>query len=402
MWRTRRLRELARHHARAVDLAVVSVIFLVTLFATATATGSSPRAAGLSASAVLVAGVSYGALLLRRRRPLLVLAVTVAGAEVYLALCRGELVLTAPLVALYAVAESGGGHRRPVAIGGLAVVALAGLHALQRPGSWLGPENLALAALGGLAVAIGDASRSHRAYVAEVEARARRAELDRQQEARRQVAEERIRIARDLHDMLGHHLALINVQAGVAAHVLDDQPRQTRQALAHIRQTCRAGLADLRDTVGLLRQPGDPAAPTEPTVGLAGLPGLIAGFTRSGLRIAEEVNGAVYPLPHTVDRTAYRIIQESLTNAGKHAGQTAVRLNLHYGRQELRIVVEDDGTGGRSPDGFDAAPRVRDGTGHGIMGMTERVAAVGGNLDAGPQPGGGYRVRATLPLHTDS
>jgi hypothetical protein len=135
-----RLGELARRHTWTVDLATVGVLYLVTLFATAT--GSPPQPAALGAAAVLVAGVSYGALLLRRRRPLLVLAVTLAGAEVYLALCRGEMVLTAPLIALYAVADTDSGRRRPIAIAGLAVVALAGLHALQHRGATSGANGV--------------------------------------------------------------------------------------------------------------------------------------------------------------------------------------------------------------------------------------------------------------------
>ena len=249
----------------------------------------------------------------------------------------------------------------------------------------MGAENLALAALGGLAVAAGDASRNRRAYLAEVEERARRAESERDREASRRVTEERLRIARDLHDVVGHHLALINVQAGVAAHVLDDQPAQVRQSLTHIRQASRAALDELRDTIGLLRGPDEPAAPTEPTVGISALAQLVASFQRSGLRIHQEIRGVVRPLPPATDLTAYRVIQESLTNVCKHSGEPAARLRLTYTDDALQIVVENDG---------DA--RSSGGTGHGIVGMRERVAALGGRLEAGPRRGG-FRVAATLP-----
>ena len=187
-------------------------------------------------------------------------------AEGYLSLFRGHegaLVLAAPLIALYTIGDTGAGgtgRRRNLTIGALAIAALAAVHMLARPASWLGADNLALAALGALALAAGDASRSRRAYTAEVEQRARRAELGREQEARRRVTEERLRIARDLHDVLGHQLALITVQAGVADHLLDVQPGQSRRALGHIRHASRTVSASiscpptatstLRDVVG--------------------------------------------------------------------------------------------------------------------------------------------------------
>jgi signal transduction histidine kinase len=277
-------------------------------------------------------------------------------------------------------------------IGVLAVLTFAGLHMLVKPASWLGADNLALAALGALAVAAGDASRSRRAYLAEVEARARRAERDRDAEAARRVTDERLRIARDLHDVVGHHLALINVQAGVATHVLDTQPRQTREALAHIRQASKTALAELRDTIGLLRQPDEQSAPTEPITGLAGLPELLTSFRRSGLVIDEHVDGAVRPIAVAADLTAYRLIQESLTNVCKHAGLTTVAVRLRYKPDALQVVVDNE----IASDPGSISPRP--GNGHGVVGMRERVTALGGTLSAGPRPNGGYRVTATLPL----
>jgi signal transduction histidine kinase len=377
-------RAIRRHPywPRAADLTVAAVACAAMLFTT------PPDR--MSLAAALTALASCGVLLWRRRRPFAVLAVTMIGAAIYSALTVTHgFALAAPMVALYTAAETTG-RRRALTIGWLTVLVFAVMHAVLRAGPAVDWQNLAVIALGGLAVVAGDAARSRRAYIAQVEERARRAEHDREQEARRRVTEERLRIARELHDVVGHHLALINVQAGVAAHVLDDRPDQARQALAHIRQASRAGLAELRDTIGLLREPGEPKAPTEPTVGLSGLDELIASFARSGMRIERDIEGSACTLPPVVDLTAYRVVQESLTNVRKHADGSAARLRLSYVPSGLRILVEDDGPGG---------PCGTDGTGgHGIAGMRERVAAVGGSLEAGPRPGGGFRVSAVLPL----
>jgi signal transduction histidine kinase len=371
------------------DIAVAAFAFAITLLATAA--GPHLWRGQLSATSILAAGVACGSLVLRRRWPFLVVATATAGAAAYLVTSRAQgLALAAPMIALYTAADLTG-RRKGLIFGWLAVVLMVGMHTMFRPGQpWLSSENLALIALGGLAVAAGDASRSRRAYIAEVEERARRVERDRDQETRRRVAEERLRIARDLHDVVGHQLALINVQAGVAAHVLEDQPDQARQALAHVRQASRAALGELQDTIWLLRQPGDPTAPTEPTVGLWGLSDLIASFARSGLKIDQDVDGTACQLPPIADLTAYRVIQESLTNIRKHAGDASALVRLSYDPAALHIVVEDDGNGGRKSNGG--------GTGHGIAGMRERVAAVGGHLDAGPRPDGGFRVSAVVPL----
>jgi signal transduction histidine kinase len=311
-------------------------------------------------------------------------------AEAYLARYGGDtgtLILGAPVVALYTLAETKD-RRRSLLVAGVLVFAIGAFHTLGRPSRFLGAETIALVALGGLAVAAGDAARNRRAYLAEVVARAEDAERGRDAEARRRVTEERLRIARDLHDSIGHHLALINVQAGVSGHVLTGQPAPVRETFDQIRQRSRAALDELKDTVGLLRQPGDPAAPVEPAVGLAGLDDLVAAFERSGLRI-DRAGAPGGPLPWATDLTAYRIVQESLTNVCKHVGATGVRLSLRQEAGTLTVIVENDGPpalGTPAPAGA-----------HGIVGMRERVAAIGGTLLAGPRPAGGFRVSAVLP-----
>jgi signal transduction histidine kinase len=401
-----RLRGIGRRHPHA-DIAVAAVVYAVTLVTTA----AGPQGGRLDAPAIVVAAVACGVLVARRRWPYLVFLVSAIAAETYLALHeahqavhgahQGSMVLAAPLIALYTAADTSS-RRRAWAIGLLAMLAFAGAHMLVKPSSWLGADNVALAALGALAVAAGDASRSRRAYLAEVEARARRAEHDRDAQAARRVTDERLRIARELHDVVGHHLALINVQAAVATHVLDTQPVQSRAALAHIRQASKSALVELRDTIGLLRQPDEQPAPTEPISGLAGLPELLSAFRRSGLIIDEHVDGTVGPIAVAADLTAYRLIQESLTNVCKHAGPTTVAVRLRYQPDALQVVVDNEATtrgpvtvANTSPDrGLEQAP----GHGHGIVGMRERVAALGGTLSVGLRPNGGYRVTATLPL----
>jgi signal transduction histidine kinase len=380
-----RVQAAARRQPHA-DIAVAAVLLAVTLVTTA----SSRDPAGLDAPGVLLAVLACGALVLRRRWPVPVLVVSTLAAEFFMAPHRGHegaLVLAAPLIALYTVADATA-RRKALIGGGLAILVLAGTHIMIKPSSWMGAENLALAALGALAVAAGDASRNRRAYLAEVEERARRAESERDLEASRRVTEERLRIARDLHDVVGHHLALINVQAGVAGHVLDEQPAQVRQSLAYIRQASRSALEELRDTIGLLRGPDEPAAPTEPTAGLSALAQLVASFRRSGLRVEQDVRGAARPLPSAADVTAYRVIQESLTNVCKHATRPAARLSLAYEPAALHIVVDNSSAGSSA-----GAP-----PGHGIVGMRERVAALGGSLHAGPHGAGGFRVSAVLPF----
>src|SRR5512139_3503047 len=251
-----------RGHPHAADAAIAAIAYGVTLLTTLGTL--SPGILRLGLAEPLVAGIACGALMLRRRWPFAVLAVTTAGAVGYIVLSpdRGWA-LAAPLVALYSAAETTG-RRRALTIGWITVFALALVHALIRPGPWFGSENLTMIALGGLAVVGGDAARTHRAYLESVEERARTAERDRELEAARRVTEERLRIARDLHDSLGHHLALINVQAGAAAAVLKARPEQAREAVELIGQASRAALDELGDTVGLLRRPGEPIAPTAP------------------------------------------------------------------------------------------------------------------------------------------
>ncbi|GAA3449793.1 histidine kinase [Dactylosporangium matsuzakiense] len=391
-----------------VDLVIGIVVGLVVL----ATTHGSPTAIPVEPAALTAVIVACGSLALRRRHPLTVFLVSSVAAEGYLVLnhssTNGTLILTAPLIALYTVAESQV-RRRALIIGVLAVLAFAGLHMLVKPASWLGVENLALAALGGLAVAAGDGARSRREYLAEVEARAERAEQAREAEALRRVTEERLRIARDLHDAVGHQLALITVQAGVAAHLLDSQPARAREALGNVRSAGRTALAELSDTIGLLRRPGELVAPLDPLPGLSGLPELLASHRAAGQSIDTSVSAApdtsiveaVVSVP--IDLTAYRVVQEALTNACKHAPSAPVHVALLYEPGALRIRIDNGPPQSPAADhAYQTAraqhvDRVEVG-GLGLVGMRERVLALGGSLVSGPRPDGGFRVEAVLPI----
>ncbi|MGH2735653.1 MAG: sensor histidine kinase [Actinomycetota bacterium] len=254
--------------------------------------------------------------------------------------------------------------------------------------------------------------------VAEV-ARTRRerfmeASRTRAEETRRRDSEERLRIAQDLHDVLAHNISLINVQAGVALHLMDERPEQARTALAAIKQASNEALGELRSVLDILRK-GDEQPPRSPAARLADLDDLVERTRAAGLEVTTEIEGAPRSLSTGVDQAAFRIVQESLTNVVRHAGRAHASVLLSYGERELVVQVEDDGAGRPRPDGREEQGRPRpdgqeergtnaaaaSGGGRGIAGMSERAAALGGRLEAGPRAGGGFRVRAVLPLTHD-
>jgi signal transduction histidine kinase len=217
------------------------------------------------------------------------------------------------------------------------------------------------------------------------------------------VDEERLRIARELHDLVAHQITLANAQAQVAVHVLDTRPEQTRKSLRELVETTGQALDELRATVGLLRQAddrgttADGVAPDEPAPGLARLPTLLQSFRSAGLEVSTREEGTARPLPAGLDLTAYRIVQEALTNVTKHAGSGSARVGLDWSPGRLVLTVEDDGArGARETRGLPVVPERP--PGYGLIGMRERAAAVGGRLHAGPRPQGGFLVRADLPL----
>ncbi len=239
-----------------------------------------------------------------------------------------------------------------------------------------------------VAAVFGRSTRHRRAYLEMMEERARRAEENRDSEAGRKVAEERVRIARELHDLVAHQLTLANAQAAVAVHLFDSRPNQARESLGELVTTTRQALDELRGTVGLLRHTDD--ASVEPAPGLAQFPGLLESFHRAGLDVTVHEDGTPETLLPAVDLTAYRIVQEALTNVAKHADTDNADVRLTWTAQHLTITVTDNGGGSRTP--LDRQP------GYGLIGMRERATAIGGTLEARTRPEGGFRVTAELPL----
>ncbi|GAA2423420.1 sensor histidine kinase [Actinomadura vinacea] len=225
--------------------------------------------------------------------------------------------------------------------------------------------------------------------------RAAAAARTRAEEERRQASEERLRMARELHDVLAHNISMINVQAGVALHLIDQDPEQARTALAAIKEASKEALSEMRSVIGVLRSQGE-SAPRAPTAGLARLEELLGRARSAGLRVEAEITGERRPLPAGTDLAAFRIVQESLTNVTRHAGPGPVTatVRIAYGEREIAVEVADDGHGVSLLDDHPG--------GSGINGMRERAAALGGTFSAGPRPGGGFRVSAALPVEDES
>ena len=335
-------------------------------------------------AAVLLVAVACLVLAGRRRYPVTVLAVSVAAVSAYslLGYVNGAS-LVAPILALYEVATQVT-VRRAVAAAVATLAVLLTVTAAYNPfghisggGFDIIPFMVAAALFAGIAVA------NRRAYVESIRDRA-------EQDARRRIDEERLRIARELHDVVAHTMATINVQAGVAAHVMSTRPEAVADALQAIKAASKEGLSELRAILNVLRQ-ADDADPTQPAPGTAQLETLISGARRAGLDTTLTVTGEPVPLPSAVDLAAYRIVQESLTNAIRHAGPATAAVSLGYGRDELRIEVTDTGRGLGDPGAGHNG-------GHGLAGMRERAATVGGTLETGTGSAGGFRVAARLPL----
>jgi signal transduction histidine kinase len=217
--------------------------------------------------------------------------------------------------------------------------------------------------------------------------RALRAEREREERARSAVAEERARIARELHDVVGHSVSVMTVQASGVRRLLRPEQEREREALLVVERTGREALAEMRRMVGVLRRPEEaPALAPQPS--LEHLDRLVAQAREAGLEVDLRVEGEAVELPAGLDLTAYRLVQEGLTNAIKHAQAKRAEVVVHYSDGEVEVMVSDDGRGVGTGDG----------SGHGLVGMRERVSVYGGDLDAGPNPGGGYRLRAKLPL----
>jgi signal transduction histidine kinase len=367
----------------AVDAVLAVLVGVVTAIGSRyAAMGQVPPRRPLDTVAYGLMAVAAGALAARRVRPLAGLGVAVGATTAYLALRYPYgPIFFAPAIALYTVGAALPVRRSlaasAAAVGAILVAQLAGIPVAGLPAmvvhlvSWQ-------AWLLGLPFAAGLAVRAQR------QSRAR----DHEEMVRRLAYEERLRVARDVHDVVGHGLAVINMQAGVALHVLERRPEQAAHALQAIKQTSKDALEDLRATLAVFRQ-REPAA-RRPEPGLEQLEGLVAAMREGGLEVDVVMAGQPPKLPAAVDVAAYRIVQESLTNVLRHAGSTSATVRVDHAPGQVVIEVTDRGRGRGA-----AEPRHG---GHGIAGMRERAAAIGGSLEAGPRQGAGFRVHARLPL----
>src|SRR5215470_10459251 len=314
-------------------------------------------------------------------------------------------------VALYTLTAYGDGRRSLVIAGvGIGVLSIVWLWLFAaadiKPGS--GALGWVFFRIGAsvMSAALGESVRSRRVIAAEAQERAERAEQTREEEARARVDAERLRIAREVHDTVAHAIAIINVQSGVTAHVLDKRPEQAREALQAIEQTSARALREMRAILGVLRDDNDARGPRP---GLGQIGDLTAQARDAGLDVTLEATSPATPLPSAVGSAAYRILQESITNVIRHAGPTRVTVALNPGIDALEIRLTDEGR--RAAPGDDPVdPRLPtqhpggNGTGssakpgRGILGMRERCQLLGGELDAKPTPGGGFEVTAWLPV----
>jgi len=396
-----------RAHPLVADALLAVAVFVLVVFARDPDAGTW---AALPGFVLVVAALTCMALVFRRRHPIAVLALTMVGSVTAILLVGGRAALALScLVAVYTVAVRS--DRRTAFLAWLCTAVALTLGSLVATEmSAFDPDVFSFVAWTGLAAAFGDALRNRRAYVIAIEERAERAERTRGEEARRQVAEERLRIARELHDVVAHRIAVVNVQAGVASHLLTSQPAAAEEALGHVRAASRAVLDELSDILNVLRQPGEPADPRAPAPSLAEVDALVESFAAAGLAIDWSLTGRPRDVGPHVDMVAYRVLEEALTNAHKH-GTGKAHASVGYTPSGVALVVTNPM---KRPDSAralpsavgqgidtDAGSRTTE-VGHGLMGMRERAAAVGGVLRAAPAPDGEFRVEAVLPVNGSS
>jgi signal transduction histidine kinase len=390
---------LARGRALATDVLLALGVGLVQVLGVMISelVGRSPAWRDPDAWAYLLLVAGAAALLARRRWPLGVLAVTLACGLAYAARTYPEgpsqlaiypalwtVALTVPRLQAWVAAT-------------LTAVAVAAAELFLYRDTMFGGEPAYAAVTVFAAMWWGEAVRARRAYVAELRDRAERAERSREEEARRRVDEERMRIARELHDVVSHTIGVISVQAGVASHLLHRRPDKAAESLAAIRQASDEALGELHAMLGVLRQgDGDGGrAPLAPAPGLAELDALVAQAAGAGVEVTVSLEGEPRRLPPAVDLACYRVVQESLTNVVRHAGASRAEITVSHHHGQVVVEVTDDG---RAGPGAGSGNGNGAGSGQGILGMRERARALGGSLEAGPRPGGGFRVQATLPV----
>jgi signal transduction histidine kinase len=337
---------------------------------------------GFTLAGIPLAAVAAAPLAWRRLAPIVVLLATAAGLLLFIVVVgSGDVASLIATIPLYTVAVLGD-RRRSLIVGIVsALVLAAAISALSDSGSPAWQALRLVLILSGLVV--GDTVRSRRQLRIAGAERDEQVAREREIESERRIADERVRIARELHDSLGHSLVAINVRAGVSEHLGD--PRGSAAALGEIKDVSANALRDLRATLDVLRDRGE-AAPTRPSEGLAGVPELVEGLRAGGVQAEADIELNGTPVPGSLGQAAFRIVQESLTNVLRHADASHARVAVRVVADDLDIEVTDDGDPG--------APA---GPGHGLRGMAERAGALGGSVEAGPISGG-WRVHARLPL----
>ncbi|MEU5728512.1 MULTISPECIES: sensor histidine kinase [Streptomyces] len=392
-----RLYEFLRRHPTGVDTFwAVLLVGFGSLWVVEAEMGRGSRFAAVPIVLALGATVA-----LRRRAPEKMLALAIlCGVAQLAADVKPNLADFAMLVIVYTVAVASSRRASRFALG--VAITAAPLATLRWPQSHQGWwDDLVSAVFVSipfvLAWVLGDSIRTRRAYYAQLEERAARLEKEREAQSKVAVAAERARIARELHDVVAHNVSVMVVQADGAAYVMDASPEQARQALETISGTGRQALAEMRRLLGVLRT-GEPGEENDyvPQPDVEQIDELVEQVRGAGLPVDFKVVGSPRQLPSGVELTAYRIVQEALTNTRKHGGpDVGASVRLTYFDDGLGLLVEDDGRGAQREMYQDGGA---DGSGHGLIGMRERVGMVGGTLDAGPRPGGGFRISALLPL----
>jgi signal transduction histidine kinase len=389
----RRAMSMRRLFERHVLDAVVVLLLVVGLVEIAFSSDIRGSAAGLVALTVVWAG----ALLARRRAP--VLGPAAAILAVFAEAMIWPHAVPYSFATFMAVMIAAGllGHRLEtvrgrVLAGALVTAAIVAVIFRDPEGSWTNLLNTI--PIAGVAFLAGYVIRVQGRRTAELRERADRLERERETEARAAAAEERTRIAREMHDVVAHSLSVMVVQAEAAEAMLDVDPERARRPLAAVQETGRSALTELRRMLGVMREMADEGAALAPQPGLAGLDALVEHVRDAGLPVDLRVEGEPRALPPGIDLSAFRIVQEGLTNALKHAGPARAEVLVRYGRRDLELVVRDDGRG-HDPHA--------NGGGHGLVGMRERVALYGGRIAAGPLPAPerGFALTATLPLDAE-
>ena len=391
-WVLSEVRWLRAHH-RAADGLLAALLLVLGLTGAFAATADDIHEPADALAALLIVGQTVP-ITWRRRAPVVVLALSFGFLVPYLVSeYPGSAASLGSLIALY----TGAAHcARRRAAGAAAVTAVA-LFAVLLSGIYWAEEDITVGTMVenfvifAAAWILGDNLRNRRAYLAELEERAARLERDREVEARRAVQRERGRIARELHDVVAHTMSVMVVQAGAARRVMGKRPEDAEAALVVIEDAGRQGLAEMRRLLGVLRHDDERNLALAPQPSLQYVDELVARSLEAGILVELEIEGEPRPLPAGVDLSAYRIVQEALTNVLKHAGDAArACVQVRYRPESVEVEVFDDGRGV-------AADPARMGEGHGLVGMRERVALFGGELRVGPRRGGGFSVKARLP-----